>query len=46
MPTIEEIKKLVNDYFGDVSRSPQETREGLEDLSSHIEIMADSLPRE
>lgn len=41
--TIEEIKEIVNKYFGDTSRSQDDTRAGLQELMEEIEILLDSL---
>lgn len=43
---LEELKKAVEKFFSDTSRSPTETREGLEEVSDLIEILCDTLPAE
>lgn len=40
----QEMLSAVKAFFGDTSRSPSETREGLEDLVADIEMLIDSLP--
>ena len=42
--TEEELKKAVDKYFSDQSRTAAETRAGLEALISHAEILIESLP--
>lgn len=41
--TIDELKQAVQDFYGDTSRSQQETRDALEELASDLEGMIDSL---
>lgn len=41
---LEELKKAVDKFFSDTSRSPTETREGLEEVSDHIKMLCDTLP--
>lgn len=41
---VEELKAKVSEFFGDTSRSPSETREGLEEVVGHIELLIESLP--
>lgn len=41
---LEELKKAVDKFFSDTSRSPAETREGLEEVSEHIKMLCDTLP--
>lgn len=38
------IKSAVDDFFSDTSRSPAETREGLEHLRCEIDMLLDTLP--
>jgi flagellar basal body-associated protein FliL len=40
---LEQVKDAINAYFGDTSRSPTETKEGLEELQADIEGMLDAL---
>lgn len=42
--TVEELKAQVDLFFSDTSRSPEETREGLEEVSDHIAMLCDTLP--
>jgi hypothetical protein len=39
----EELKKALYAYYGDTSRPPEDTREGLEELRDEIETLLDSL---
>jgi uncharacterized protein YukE len=41
--TIDELKQAVQDFYGDTSRSQEETRDALEELASDLEAMIDSL---
>lgn len=41
---LEELKKAVDKFFSDTSRSPAETRDDLEDVSDHIKMLCDTLP--
>jgi len=41
--TYEELKKDLDDYFGDTSRSQEETIEDLETLIEEINMMIESL---
>lgn len=41
---LEELKEAVEKFFADTSRSPTETRDGLEEVSDLIEILCDTLP--
>jgi hypothetical protein len=41
--TLEEVKDALNKFFGDTSRSPAETREGLMELVAELDIMFDAL---
>jgi hypothetical protein len=41
--TLKEVKDALNKFFGDTSRSPEKTREGLEDLVCELEVMLDAL---
>ena len=44
MPTtIKDIVDAINRYHGDLSRTREETREGLEEVASHVEAILDSL---
>jgi flagellar basal body-associated protein FliL len=43
-PAISEIKKQIDNYFSDRTRTQAETREGLEDLQAEIEVLLTSLP--
>lgn len=43
--TQQELINAVQEFFSDKSRSPQETREGLEAAAAEIEILIDSLPQ-
>ena len=41
--TLEAIKQAIQDYFGDTSRPASETREGLLDIASHAEQLAEAI---
>lgn len=41
---LEELKNAVDKFFSDTSRSPIETREGLEEVSDLIQMLCDTLP--
>ncbi|QDH83536.1 hypothetical protein [Achromobacter phage Motura] len=41
---LQAIKNMISDYFGDTSRPAHETREGLEDIASHLDSLLDVLP--
>jgi len=41
--TIDELKQAVQDFYGDTSRSQEETRDALEELARDLEAMIDSL---
>lgn len=43
MKELEEIKKDISQYSGDMSRSREQTCEDLEELVCDIEIMIDAL---
>ncbi|AHC93990.1 hypothetical protein CH29_gp37 [Achromobacter phage JWAlpha] len=43
MNTVDEIKKAIQDYFGDTERSRQATRDGLEDIASEVDCLIDAL---
>lgn len=43
MPTVKDIIDLINRYHGDLSRSREETREGMEEIASHVDVILDSL---
>lgn len=40
----ETLLNMVRTYFSDTSRSPEQTRNGLDNLVGEIEMMIDSLP--
>jgi hypothetical protein len=42
--TYEELKDALSRYFGDTRRSPEETREGLENLRDEIDMLLETLP--
>ena len=41
--TIEQLREAVQDFYNDTSRSPEQTKEALEDLASDIEAFIESL---
>lgn len=41
--TIEELKEAVEDFFGDKSRSKEETADGLREVAELAEMFAESL---
>ena len=41
--TLEEIKQAIQDFFGDTSCPASETREGLLDITSQAEQLADAI---
>jgi hypothetical protein len=41
--TIQDVKDVLNKYFGDTSRSRHDTMEGLEELEGEIETMKDAV---
>jgi hypothetical protein len=42
--SIQELKEAVDRFFSDTSRSPEETREGLEQVADHISMLCETLP--
>jgi len=40
----EQLKKALQDYFGDMSRTAAETKEGLLDIAAEAEMLASSIP--
>lgn len=44
--TLEQLQSAVRQFYGDTSRSREETREALEELASDIEVMIESLQDE
>lgn len=43
MDSYEKAEKAINDFFGDTSKEPKETKEGLQGLRDHIETLIDAL---
>jgi len=43
MDTYEQAEKAINNFFGDTSKEPQETKEGLQGLRDHIETLLETL---
>lgn len=43
MDSYEKAEKAISDFFGDTSRSPGETKEGLQGLRDHIEVLIEAL---
>ncbi|MBP8202387.1 MAG: hypothetical protein KAX70_00580 [Pseudomonas sp.] len=43
MNTYDQIEEAITKYFGDTSRSPEETRNGLTGLRDHIETLLEAL---
>lgn len=41
-----QLKAAIQEFFGDTSRSPEETRDGLEEAAADIETLLDVLPKE
>ena len=41
--TLDQLKRDIDDFFSDTSRSPDETREGLEEAIEHIDTKLASL---
>jgi hypothetical protein len=41
--TTEELMNALKKYYGDTSRSREETREGLEEVRDQINLLIDSL---
>ncbi len=41
--TLEQVKDAIQRYYSDTSRSRSQTRDGLEELASDIEVLLDSL---
>lgn len=41
--TLEQVKNAIQSYYGDTSRSRSQTRDGLEELASDIEVFLSSL---
>lgn len=41
--TLEELKQGIEDYFGDTSRSEEETVDGLSELRDDIEMRLEAL---
>jgi hypothetical protein len=41
--SIEQIKEKVTDYFGDTSRPASQTKEDLQDLADHCNLLAESI---
>lgn len=39
----EDLKKAVMDYYGDTSRSREDTKDGLENIIEEIELLVESL---
>lgn len=44
--TLEELKEALQKFFGDTSRSQQETRDGLLDIAADAELLAEGLEDE
>lgn len=40
----EDLIDAIDEFFGDTSRSPSETREGLERAVDHAQLLISSLP--
>lgn len=40
----EDLIDAIDEFFGDTSRSPSETREGLERASAHAQLLISTLP--
>lgn len=38
MPTLQEVKDQIDEFFSDTSRSKRETVEGLEEIVEHTEV--------
>ena len=41
--TTQELMEAIQRYYGDTSRSREETREGLEEVRDQIDLLIDSL---
>lgn len=41
--SVDELREHVMDFFGDKSRSAEETKEGLEEISDLIDTLVESL---
>jgi hypothetical protein len=40
---IEDIKKQIDTFFSDTSRSKSETKDGLGELSDHCQMLSDTI---
>lgn len=43
MISLEKVKQLVDQFFADKSRSQEETRECLQELGEHIDVLIESI---
>lgn len=43
MDTLKAAEKAISEFYGDVSNTPQQTKDGLEALRDHIDGMLDAL---
>lgn len=43
MDSYEQAEKAISDFFGDTSKSPEDTKEGLQGLRDHIDLLLDAL---
>lgn len=43
MDSYDKAEKAITDFFGDTSRSPEQTKEGLQGLRDHIETLLEAL---
>lgn len=46
MMRIEDVMEVVREYYGDTSRSREDTREGLEELVAEVETLIETLEDE
>lgn len=42
--TYDQLKEHLMEFFSDTSRSPSETKDGLEDIAAEAEMLAESIP--
>jgi Mg2+ and Co2+ transporter CorA len=42
--SLDDLKRAVDEFFADRSRTARETGDALQDLQDHIEVMIESLP--
>lgn len=41
--SLDQVKKAVDDFFGDTSRTKAETKDGLEEIAEYADMRADTI---